>query len=152
MAVRIRLQRRGKKKNPVYRVVVQDSRVARDGKVIEIIGQYNPVVTPTMVKIDADQAKNWLSKGALPTKTVERLLIKEGVLPKKEEKKSTKKAAKAELTEEKAVKEETKLEEKTTDDSKKAEVKADKEPKKEKKTEEKATDNSKKTEAKEEKA
>lgn len=91
MAVKIRLQRRGKKKQPVYRFVIQDSRVARDGKVIDIIGQYNPVVKPAAVTINSDDAKNWLSKGALPTKTVERLFIQVGILPKKEEKKNTKK-------------------------------------------------------------
>ncbi|OGI10937.1 MAG: 30S ribosomal protein S16 [Candidatus Margulisbacteria bacterium GWF2_35_9] len=106
MAVKIRLQRRGKKKQPVYRVVIQDSRVSRDGKVIEIIGQYNPVVTPVAVTIDAEQAKSWLSKGALPTKTVERLFIQEGLLPKKEAKK-TKKQVDAKKESTKDVKETT---------------------------------------------
>lgn len=142
MAVRIRLQRRGKKKNPIYRVVIQDSRVARDGKVIEIIGQYNPVVKPVLVNIKSDQAKDWLSKGALPTKTVERLFIQEGILPKKEETKTKKskdaKESKEKTSEKKA--EEVKKTEtvKKVETEKKAEVKIDKTSKKEDVKEEKA--------------
>ena len=80
MAVKIRLRRMGAKKNPFYRIVVADSRYPRDGRFIEEIGTYNPVVTPIDVKIDADKAKQWLSTGAQPTDTVKALLKKEGIL------------------------------------------------------------------------
>lgn len=81
MAVKIRLQRRGKTKQPVYRVVVQDSRVSRDGKVIEIIGTYNPLREPVAVSIVEEKAKSWIAKGALPSKAVTRLLVNAGVIP-----------------------------------------------------------------------
>ncbi len=80
MAVKIRLRRMGAKKSPFYRIVVADSRYPRDGRFIEEIGTYNPVVTPIEVKIDADKAKQWLSTGAQPTDTVKALLKKEGIL------------------------------------------------------------------------
>lgn len=80
MAVKIRLKRMGAKKKPFYRVVVADSRYPRDGRFIEEIGYYNPNTDPSDVKIDADKAKEWLSKGAQPTDTVRTLLKKNGVL------------------------------------------------------------------------
>lgn len=80
MAVKIRLKRMGAKKKPFYRVVVADSRYPRDGRFIEEIGYYNPNTNPSDVKIDADKAKEWLSKGAQPTDTVRALLKKNGVL------------------------------------------------------------------------
>ena len=80
MAVKIRLRRMGAKKSPFYRIVVADSRYPRDGRFIEEIGTYNPVVTPIEVKIDADKAKQWLGNGAQPTDTVKALLKKEGIL------------------------------------------------------------------------
>lgn len=80
MAVKIRLHRMGAKKNPFYRVVVADSRYPRDGRFIEEIGTYNPLKEPSEVKIDADKAKDWISKGAQPTDTVKALLKKEGIL------------------------------------------------------------------------
>ncbi|MDD3612559.1 MAG: 30S ribosomal protein S16 [Caldicoprobacterales bacterium] len=80
MAVKIRLKRMGAKKKPFYRVVVADSRYPRDGRFIEEIGYYNPNTDPSDVKIDADKAKEWLSKGAQPTDTVRALLKKNGVL------------------------------------------------------------------------
>lgn len=70
----------GAKKKPFYRVVVADSRYPRDGRFIEEIGYYNPNTDPSDVKIDADKAKEWLSKGAQPTDTVRTLLKKNGVL------------------------------------------------------------------------
>jgi small subunit ribosomal protein S16 len=70
----------GAKKKPFYRVVVADSRYPRDGRFIEEIGYYNPNTDPSDVKIDADKAKEWLSKGAQPTDTVRALLKKNGVL------------------------------------------------------------------------
>ena len=80
MAVKIRLKRLGSKKNPFYRVVVADERSPRDGRFIEEIGTYNPVATPTEVKVDAEKAKQWIANGAQPTDTVKALLKKEGVL------------------------------------------------------------------------
>jgi len=100
MAVRIRLQRRGKKKQPVYRIVVQDSRVARDGNVIDVLGIYNPVKKPTIIEIKQEEATAWLKKGALPTQTVEKLFIIQGILPKKEIKKKVAKPATVKTTEE----------------------------------------------------
>ena len=80
MAVKIRLRRMGAKKSPFYRIVVADSRYPRDGRFIEEIGTYNPVATPTEVKVDAEKAKQWIANGAQPTDTVKAILKKEGVL------------------------------------------------------------------------
>ncbi len=81
MAVRIRLTRVGAKKQPAYRVVVADSRKARDSRSIETIGHYNPRTDPVEFAIDADRAKAWLDKGAQPSDTVARLFRAAGVLP-----------------------------------------------------------------------
>jgi len=81
MAVRIRLTRVGATKQPTYRVVVADSRSARDSRAIETIGHYNPRTEPVEVNIDADKAKAWLAKGAKPSDTVERLFKTAGILP-----------------------------------------------------------------------
>ena len=81
MAVRIRLTRVGATKQPSYRVVVADSRSARDSRAIETIGHYNPRTEPVEVNIDADKAKAWLAKGAKPSDTVERLFKTAGILP-----------------------------------------------------------------------
>ena len=81
MAVRIRLTRVGAKKQPTYRVVVADSRNARDGRSIETIGHYNPRTEPVEIAIDADKAKKWLAQGAQPSDTVARLFRKTGILP-----------------------------------------------------------------------
>ena len=78
--VKIRLRRLGAKKNPFYRVVVADSRFARDGRFIEEIGTYDPTTEPSTIKIDADKAKQWLSNGAQPTDTVSVLLKKAEIL------------------------------------------------------------------------
>ena len=78
--VKIRLRRMGAKKAPFYRVVVADSRFARDGRFIEEIGYYDPTKNPSDVSIDADKAKQWLSNGAQPTDTVRELLKKASVL------------------------------------------------------------------------
>jgi len=69
------------KKQPTYRVVVADSRSARDSRAIETIGHYNPRSEPIEVNIDADKAKAWLAKGAKPSDTVERLFKNAGILP-----------------------------------------------------------------------
>jgi small subunit ribosomal protein S16 len=81
MAVRIRLTRVGATKQPSYRVVVADSRSARDSRAIETIGHYNPRTEPVEVNIDADKAKAWLAKGAKPSDTFERLFKNAGILP-----------------------------------------------------------------------
>lgn len=85
MAVKMRLTRMGDKHTPFYRIVVIDSRKARDGEYIDKIGHYNPLTNPAEIKIDAEKAKDWLSKGVQPTETVKALLVKAGVIeqPKK---------------------------------------------------------------------
>ena len=80
MAVKMRLTRMGDKKAPFYRVVVADSRVARDAKYIDLIGTYNPLTNPAEVKIDAEKAKTWIKNGAQPTETARTLLVKAGVV------------------------------------------------------------------------
>lgn len=82
MAVRIRLTRVGATKQPAYRLVVADSRAARDGRAIDTIGHYNPRTDPVELVIDADKAKAWLEKGAQPSDTVARLFREAGVLSK----------------------------------------------------------------------
>jgi small subunit ribosomal protein S16 len=74
MAAKIRLARVGSKKNPIYRVVVADSRSPRDGRFIEIVGRYNPQTDPSTIEFDEAKVKDWLSKGAQPTDPVARLL------------------------------------------------------------------------------
>ena len=74
MAVRMRLTRVGSKKNPIYRVVVADSRSPRDGKFIEIVGRYNPQHDPSLIEFDEDRVREWLGKGAQPSNAVARLL------------------------------------------------------------------------------
>ena len=78
--VKIRLRRMGAKKAPFYRVVVADSRFARDGRFFEEIGYYDPTKEPSVVKIDAEKAKQWLDNGAQPTDTVREILKKAAVL------------------------------------------------------------------------
>ena len=82
MAVKIRLKRMGAKKAPFYRIVVPHSRSPRDGKVIETLGTYNPLVTPAEIKINEELALEWLAKGAIPTDTVKNILSKAGVMAK----------------------------------------------------------------------
>lgn len=81
MAVRIRLTRVGAKKQPSYRVVVADSRSARDSRAIETLGHYNPRTEPIEFNVDEDKAKAWLAKGAQPSDTVVRLFKQAGILP-----------------------------------------------------------------------
>jgi small subunit ribosomal protein S16 len=70
----MRLTRVGSKKNPIYRVIVADSRSPRDGKFIEIVGHYNPQTDPSTIDFHEDRVKDWLGKGAQPSETVSRLL------------------------------------------------------------------------------
>ena len=74
MAVKLRLMRMGKKKQPTYRVVAADSRSPRNGRFIEILGTYDPRQEPSLVKIDTARANDWIGKGAQPTETVSRLI------------------------------------------------------------------------------
>ena len=74
MAVHMRLTRVGSKKNPIYRVVVADSRSPRDGRFLEIVGRYNPQTDPSTIELDEDKVRDWLGKGAQPTDAVARLL------------------------------------------------------------------------------
>ena len=79
MAARIRLRRTGTTKRPAYRVVVADSRTARDGRFIDAIGYYDPLTEPPTIKIDGDKATAWIRKGAVPSNTVRHLLARAGV-------------------------------------------------------------------------
>ena len=82
MAVKMRLTRMGDKKSPFYRIVIMDSRVARDGAYIDKVGHYNPTAQPAEIVIDVEKAKDWLSKGVQPTETVKSLLVKTGAMEK----------------------------------------------------------------------
>lgn len=82
MAVKLRLKRMGAKKRPFYRIVAADSRSPRDGRFIETVGTYNPIVEPAEIKIDEEKAIKWLNDGALPTDTVRNLLSKAGIMKK----------------------------------------------------------------------
>ena len=83
MAVKLRLRRLGKKKQPIYKIVAADSRSPRDGKFIEAIGLYNPLTNPATLDLNADRALYWLENGAQPTDTVRNLLSQKGVLLEK---------------------------------------------------------------------
>jgi small subunit ribosomal protein S16 len=74
LAVKLRLTRVGSKKNPIYRIVAADSRSPRDGKFLEIVGRYNPQTEPSTIELDEERIRHWLSKGAQPSNTVQRLL------------------------------------------------------------------------------
>jgi len=76
MAVRIRLTRLGKKKKPFYRIIVADSESKRDGKFLDIVGTYDPLQNPAVIKIDNEKLQEWIGKGALPTTTVKSLIGK----------------------------------------------------------------------------
>ncbi len=83
MATRIRLRRVGRKGQSYFRIVVADQRSPRDGRFVATIGHYNPRTDPADIRVDSDQARAWLAKGALPTDTVRSLLQKAGVLGKR---------------------------------------------------------------------
>ncbi len=74
--VKIRLQREGAKKAPFYHIVVADSRSPRDGRIIEQIGTYNPMVEPSEIKLDKEKVEQWIKNGAKPTDTVKKLIEK----------------------------------------------------------------------------
>ncbi len=78
MAVKIRLARHGAKKKPFYRIVVTDSESPRDGRFIEIVGTYDPLLDPAVVSLENERLQHWMDQGALPTATVNNLLKKEG--------------------------------------------------------------------------
>jgi small subunit ribosomal protein S16 len=82
MAVRIRLKRMGAKKRPFYRLVVADSRAARDGRFIDTLGYYDPLEEPAKIVVDEEKAIDWLQKGAQPSDTAKYLLTKVGVMDK----------------------------------------------------------------------
>jgi small subunit ribosomal protein S16 len=79
MAVKLRLTRVGSKKNPIYRVVAADSRSPRDGKLLDIVGRYNPQTEPSTVQLDEAKVRDWLGKGAQPTDAVAKLLKIQGI-------------------------------------------------------------------------
>jgi small subunit ribosomal protein S16 len=79
VATRMRLARVGSKKNPIYRVVVADSRSPRDGRFIEIVGRYNPQTDPSTIDLDEEKIRGWLEKGVQPSESVRRLLKAKGI-------------------------------------------------------------------------
>lgn len=93
MPVKIRLQRKGRKKRPFYQIVVADSRAPRDGRFIEKIGSYNPMTKPATIELDRDRAFDWLEKGAQPTDTARAILRFKGVFYKKHLMRGVKKGA-----------------------------------------------------------
>ena len=99
MSVKIRLQRRGRRKAPFYHIVVADARAPRDGKFIEKIGTYNPMTTPATINLDRDTAFDWLMKGAQPTDTARAILRYKGVMYRKHLQRGVSKGA---LTQEQA--------------------------------------------------
>lgn len=99
MPVKLRLQRKGRKKAPFYHIVVADSRAPRDGRFIEKIGTYNPLTVPATIEINRDRAYYWLTVGAQPTDTVHAILGFKGILYKKHLQLGVKKGA---LTQEEA--------------------------------------------------
>ena len=109
MALKMRLTRMGDKKSPFYRIIVADSKKARDGEYTAQVGTYNPVAKENQLVVNAESALDWIKKGAVPTDTVKAILVKSGVeLPakkakkKKEDKKEVKKPAVKKATTKKA--------------------------------------------------
>ena len=103
MAVRLRLMRTGKKKQPSYRVVAADSRSPRDGRFIEIVGTYNPRTDPSEIKIDNAKAVGWLRNGAQPSERVQKLLVVSGAWDAFKEGKTAEELAAAAAAEAEAV-------------------------------------------------
>lgn len=98
--VKIRLQRKGRRKQPFYHIVVADARAPRDGRFIEKLGYYNPMTAPATIELDRDKAYEWLTKGAQPTDTMRAILRFKGVMYRKHLMRGVKKGA---MTEEKAM-------------------------------------------------
>ena len=90
MAVKISLNRMGAKKNPFYRIVVADSRAPRDGRFIEVLGNYDPSQNPAVVNVDEEKVLDWMGKGAQLTDTVKNLFSKKGLMAKFAEAKNAK--------------------------------------------------------------
>ncbi|MBM7617750.1 small subunit ribosomal protein S16 [Weissella uvarum] len=90
MATKIRMKRMGSKKRPFYRIVVADSRAPRDGRFIETVGLYNPLVEENQVRLEEDTILDWLNKGAQPSDTVKNLLSDAGIMQKYHEAKYSK--------------------------------------------------------------
>jgi small subunit ribosomal protein S16 len=82
VAVKIRLRRIGAKKKPMYRVVIADSRAPREGRFIETVGRYNPLVDPPAITVNEERVQQWLRWGAQPTETVRSLLARVGIWQK----------------------------------------------------------------------
>jgi len=82
VAVKIRLRRIGAKKKPMYRLVIADSRAPRDGRFVESVGHYNPLVNPASITVNEERIQQWLKWGAQPTETVKSLLARIGVWQK----------------------------------------------------------------------
>jgi small subunit ribosomal protein S16 len=82
--LRIRLRRVGKKKQPIYRLVVADSKAPRDGASVEVIGRYNPLTEPATLEIDEEKALSWLRRGAQPSEAAAKLLARKGIIEKPE--------------------------------------------------------------------
>jgi len=99
MAVKIRLQRKGRRKRPFYHIVVADARAPRDGRFIQKLGTYNPMTSPATIDLDRDAAFDWLMKGAQPTDTTRAILRFKGVLYRKHLERGVSKGA---LTQEQA--------------------------------------------------
>ena len=89
--VKIRLNRMGAKRQPFYRIVVADSRSPRDGRFIEIVGNYDPTKNPAIVNVDEEKIMAWIKNGAQPTDTVRSLLSKKGIMKKIHEERKAKK-------------------------------------------------------------
>lgn len=124
MAVHLRLLRMGKKKQPFYRIVASDSRAARDGKFLEVVGTYNPITKPAKVQLHEEKVTKWIDQGALPSDTVRSLLTQVGFVEKYE------KAKKGEDVSDIAIRDTIKERKKRTRKVKKAAVAAAEEAKK----------------------
>ncbi len=151
MASKIKLQRKGSKKKPFYRVVVQDESSPTKGKVIEVLGKYNPLLEPSLFDVDKEKTSAWLAKGAEPTEKVRILLGKAGILPPVDLAALPKRKPKAEMKAEEAAAAEKKKEApaaKVAEGKEEAKEEKKEEAKEEKKEEAKEE---KKEEAKEEK-
>jgi small subunit ribosomal protein S16 len=86
----------GKKKQPMYRLVVTDARAPRDGAFVEIIGRYNPLTEPATLEIDKEKALSWISRGAQPSEAAAKLLARQGIIEKAEKVEKAEKAGRAE--------------------------------------------------------